>query len=102
MWVTTFVWSRLCELSHYLIVVPLPVQVKYYSTYIKNPLDFMTISKKLMRQHFNHYDSVTEFVKDMRLVFSNCVAFNGVSLAPFICSSIAVLGLSLEELESSI
>ena len=32
-----------------------------------------------MRQHFNHYNSIKEFINDMRLVFSNCVAFNGVS-----------------------
>ena len=55
------------------------LQVKHYSSLIKHPMDFTTIKSKLRRQHFNHYDSVKDFVKDVRLVFSNCVAFNGVS-----------------------
>lgn len=62
--------------QHYIRAV---LQVKHYYSLIKKPIDFVTIRNKLRRQHFNHYDSVLEFIKDMRLVFSNCVAFNGVS-----------------------
>lgn len=37
-------------------------------------MDLGTIKKKLF---FNVYDSLNEFIYDMKLVFDNCVKYNG-------------------------
>jgi len=38
-------------------------------------MDFGTIKKKLT---FNVYNGVQEFITDMKLVFDNCVRYNGI------------------------
>jgi hypothetical protein len=38
-------------------------------------MDFGTIRKKLT---FNVYNNVQEFISDMKLVFDNCVKYNGI------------------------
>jgi len=38
-------------------------------------MDFGTIKKKLT---FNVYKNVQEFISDMKLVFDNCVKYNGI------------------------
>ena len=37
-------------------------------------MDFGTVRKKL---NFNVYENVQQFIKDMKLVFDNCVRYNG-------------------------
>jgi len=41
-------------------------------------MDLGTIRSRLNKQHFNHYQSVEEFVGDVQLVFTNCDTFNPV------------------------
>jgi len=38
-------------------------------------MDFGTVKKKLT---FNVYNNVAEFIYDMKLVFDNCVKYNGI------------------------
>ena len=46
-----------------------------YFDVIDQPIDFGTIKKKLT---FNVYNSVQEFIYDMKLVFDNCIKYNGI------------------------
>lgn len=46
-----------------------------YFEVITEPMDFGLIKKKLT---FNVYNSVSEFINDMKLVFDNCVRYNGI------------------------
>jgi len=46
-----------------------------YFEIIEQPMDFGTIKKKLT---FNLYNNVHEFTVDMKLVFDNCVKYNGI------------------------
>jgi hypothetical protein len=46
-----------------------------YFDIVTEPMDFGTVKKKLT---FNVYTSVGEFSSDMKLVFDNCVKYNGV------------------------
>jgi len=39
-------------------------------------MDFKTIKHKLYRGHFDHYNTIDEFVDDVLLVFTNCLAYN--------------------------
>lgn len=39
-------------------------------------MDFGTIKCKLRRGHFAHYNSVEEFLSDVKLVFKNCFKYN--------------------------
>jgi hypothetical protein len=38
-------------------------------------MDFGTIKKKLL---FNVYNNVSEFISDVKLVFDNCIKYNGM------------------------
>lgn len=42
-------------------------------------MDLSTVKLKLSRQHFDHYNSVEEFIADMKLMFKNCAKYNDVS-----------------------
>lgn len=55
------------------------LQVPNYYKIITNPIDFLKIKVKVQRQNFNHYDSVEEFIADVKLVFQNCATYNAVS-----------------------
>jgi bromodomain-containing factor 1 len=44
-----------------------------YTTVIKNPMDLGTIAQRLDAKK---YSSVSKFVQDVELVFSNCMLFN--------------------------
>lgn len=55
------------------------LQVPNYYKIIKHPMDLTLVKRKLQRKHPLHYKSTTEFVSDVRLVFSNCAKFNEVS-----------------------
>lgn len=46
-----------------------------YFDIIAEPMDFGTIKRKLT---FNVYNNVNEFIYDMKLVFDNCVKYNGI------------------------
>jgi hypothetical protein len=46
-----------------------------YFDIIEQPMDFCTIKRKLT---FNVYNNLQEFIVDMKLVFDNCVRYNGI------------------------
>ena len=46
-----------------------------YFEIIEHPMDFGTVKKKLT---FNVYQNVQEYINDMKLVFDNCVRYNGM------------------------
>ena len=52
------------------------MQIPDYPDIVKNPMDFGTIKKKL---NLYAYKSGQEFLDDMKLVFDNCILYNGVS-----------------------
>ncbi len=56
-------------------VDPIKFDIDDYFDVIKEPMDFTTVKKKLSH---NVYNSVQEFIRDMNLVFDNCVHYNGV------------------------
>ncbi|OAX38990.1 Bromodomain-containing protein [Rhizopogon vinicolor AM-OR11-026] len=67
-------------------VDPVVLNVPHYPSIIKNPMDLGTIERKLMSSNpakpdLNpnnpRYYTAEEFVLDVRLVFSNCLTFNG-------------------------
>ena len=45
-----------------------------YYTVIKQPMDFSTMRDKLKK---HQYRKIEEFIQDMRLVFNNCIFYNG-------------------------
>ncbi|ESN98698.1 hypothetical protein HELRODRAFT_66688 [Helobdella robusta] len=55
---------------------PVSKSVPNYHKIISTPMDFRTIRIKLMKNHFEKYQSVESFIKDVLLVFSNCATFN--------------------------
>jgi hypothetical protein len=67
-------------------VDPIALNIPHYPTIIKTPMDFGTIEQKLASSNpakpdpnlqnprYHHAD---EFISDVRLIFSNCVTFNG-------------------------
>ena len=44
-----------------------------YEFYIKNPIDFGTIKKKLSS---GRYEFLEQFLDDIQLVFDNCISYN--------------------------
>lgn len=56
-------------------VDPSRYNIDDYFDIIEHPMDFGTIKKKLT---FNVYNNVQEFSHDMKLVFDNCVKYNGI------------------------
>ena len=54
-------------------VDPVVMNIPTYFDYVKEPMDLGTISNKLSNWEYN---SMEEFEHDVRLVFSNCYAFN--------------------------
>lgn len=70
------VLDRLSKKDHYNIFLE-PVntdEVVGYLETIKSPMDFTTMRNKLERQQ---YKSLGEFRKDLDLIWSNCLQFNG-------------------------
>lgn len=57
----------------------LKIQVPNYHKIISHPMDFKTIRIKLVKNHFDKYQTVENFIKDVLLVFSNCATYNPVS-----------------------
>lgn len=67
-------------------VDPIALNIPHYPSIIKNPMDLATIERKLMSSNpakpdpnLNNprYNSADEFIADVRLVFTNCITFNG-------------------------
>jgi len=67
-------------------VDPEALNIPHYLQIIKHPMDFSTIERKLLASNpvkpdptaaNPRYISADEFVADVRLIFSNCVTFNG-------------------------
>ncbi|XP_028410543.1 E3 ubiquitin-protein ligase TRIM33-like [Dendronephthya gigantea] len=50
--------------------------VPNYYKVIQKPMDLSSIKAKLQPVHFEHYKTVSEFIADCQLVFSNCAVFN--------------------------
>lgn len=81
-------------------VDPVALNIPHYPSIIKTPMDFSTIDRKLnssspakpdpnpSNPRYIHAD---EFVADVRLVFSNCVTFNGPDHA------VSIMGKRVEE-----
>lgn len=57
-------------------VDPVELNIPDYFTIIKKPMDFSTIKKKL---NSGLYTNFRDFDNDMKLVFYNCILYNGVS-----------------------
>jgi len=55
---------------------PVDSSIPDYFTIVKNPMDLGTIRSKLKKAS---YDSTEKFVDDVRLVFDNCLLYNGPS-----------------------
>lgn len=62
------------------------LNIPHYPSIIKNPMDFGTIERKLMSSNPQkpdtnpnnpRYNNADEFIVDVRLVFTNCLTFNG-------------------------
>lgn len=69
---------------------PVSKQVPNYYKIITNPMDLSSIKCKLRRGHFNHYNTIEEFLSDIKLVFKNCYTYNNAS------SEIYSVGKSIE------
>uniref|UniRef100_A0A8C4H6E4 E3 ubiquitin-protein ligase TRIM33 n=1 Tax=Dicentrarchus labrax TaxID=13489 RepID=A0A8C4H6E4_DICLA len=58
---------------------PVPSSVPNYYKIIKQPMDLKKVKKKLQLRSSHFYQSIQEFVSDMRLVFQNCAKYNEMS-----------------------
>jgi bromodomain-containing factor 1 len=67
-------------------VDPIALNIPHYPDIVKHPMDFTTIERKLQSSNPQkpdpnpsnpRYYHADEFTADVRLVFSNCVKFNG-------------------------
>ncbi|KAK3596676.1 hypothetical protein CHS0354_038908 [Potamilus streckersoni] len=65
-----------CHTSSSVFHEPVNKAVPNYYKIITNPMDFSSIKHKLRREHFNHYNTVEEFLSDVLLVFKNCYTYN--------------------------
>ncbi|KAG6885943.1 hypothetical protein C0993_007445 [Termitomyces sp. T159_Od127] len=62
------------------------LKIPHYPTIIKTPMDFSTIERKLVASNPSkpdpnptnpRYHNTDEFISDVRLIFQNCITFNG-------------------------
>ena len=67
-------------------VDPVALNIPHYATIIKRPMDFSTIDRKLASSNPSkpdpnpnnpRYLNADEFIDDVRLIFQNCITFNG-------------------------
>lgn len=67
-------------------VDPVALNIPHYFSIVKRPMDFATIERKLASSNPQkpdpnpenpRYHNADEFIADVRLIFQNCVAFNG-------------------------
>lgn len=57
-------------------VDPIKLNIPDYFDIVKEPMDLSTIRTKL---NSNQYMRATEFVRDVTLMFDNCILYNGES-----------------------
>lgn len=57
-------------------VDPVKYGIPDYLTIIKNPMDIGTVYARLNKIE---YSVVNDFVSDVRLIFANCIRYNGVA-----------------------
>lgn len=79
--------KKLKEAAHFLHPVdPVALNIPHYPSIIKNPMDLGTIERKLMSSNPTkpdpnsnnpRYSNADEFISDVRLIFTNCLTFNG-------------------------
>ena len=55
-------------------VDPAKYGIDDYFEIIQEPMDFGTVKKKL---NHNVYNNIQEYIYDMKLVFDNCIKYNG-------------------------
>ena len=76
------------------------LNVPHYPSIIKTPMDFSTIERKLASSNPTKQDasysnpryfSADEFISDVRLIFQNCITFNGPDHA------ITIMGKRVEQ-----
>lgn len=60
----------------HLPVDPVKYNILDYNDIITNPMDFGTIKFKLNN---GVYVKISEFIEDMKLVFDNCILYNGAN-----------------------
>jgi hypothetical protein len=81
-------------------VDPVALNIPHYPNIIKSPMDFSTIDRKLASSNpakpdsnpqNPRYRNADEFITDVRLIFSNCVTFNGPDHA------VSAMGKRVEE-----
>jgi bromodomain-containing factor 1 len=81
-------------------VDPVALNIPHYPTIIKTPMDFSTVERKLnssnpAKPDLNllnpRYLSADAFISDVRLIFQNCLAFNGPDHA------VTLMGKRVEE-----
>ena len=82
-------------------VDPVALGIPHYLTIIKNPMDFSTIERKLASSNpakpdpnpnNPRYNHAEEFVQDVRVIFANCLTFNGPEHA------VTAMGKRVEEI----
>ncbi|XP_076804243.1 transcription intermediary factor 1-alpha-like isoform X1 [Clavelina lepadiformis] len=66
-----------CHRQSMIFHLPVRSSVPNYHKVIKEPMDLSKIKKKLLSSNFNHYESESEFLQDIQLMFTNCFRFNG-------------------------
>lgn len=81
-------------------VDPIALNIPHYTTVIKNPMDFSTVERKLGSSNPSkpdpnssnpRYYSADAFISDIRLIFHNCLTFNGPDHA------VTLMGKRVEE-----
>ncbi|KAF8898359.1 Bromodomain-containing protein [Infundibulicybe gibba] len=81
-------------------VDPIALNIPHYPSIIKTPMDFSTVEHKLTSSNPSkpdtnpqnpRYRNADEFISDVRLIFQNCLTFNGPDHA------IALMGKRVEE-----
>ncbi|XP_038075975.1 E3 ubiquitin-protein ligase TRIM33-like isoform X2 [Patiria miniata] len=56
---------------------PVSRSVPNYHKIIQHPMELGTIRSRLQTSHFNHYQTILEFVDDFKLMIRNCHVYNG-------------------------
>ncbi|XP_033645833.1 E3 ubiquitin-protein ligase TRIM33-like isoform X2 [Asterias rubens] len=56
---------------------PVSRSVPNYHKIIQHPMELGTIRSRLQTSHFNHYQTVLEFIDDFKLMIHNCHIYNG-------------------------
>ncbi|XP_017556126.1 tripartite motif-containing protein 66 [Pygocentrus nattereri] len=92
---TLLIYSNILSAPFHEPVSPL---ARHYYQIIKRPMDLSVIRSRLNKSSLSHYNSPSEFVADILLMFKNCAKFNypdsevaqaGHSLQAFFCSKLS-------------